>query len=250
MFPQRDAHGEHRNDYHGAFIPQIPDQLIRRFTAPGDLVVDLFAGLGTTLIEARRLGRHAIGVELNPAVAREALARADREPGDTFLGMVEGDATSAATLQRIWNLTGPLEALFPKPDMTAYDAAALVLMHPPYHDIITFSDDPHDLSNQADPLAFLTALKPAFHHAWCLLKPKGVLGLVMGDIYYKGQVVPLAFQTLDLAIQETFLVKGIIVKDIHHTRGKGKDSNLWKYRCLKNGTFTFQHEYVFVLQKP
>lgn len=52
-----------------------PPRLVRRFvalySAPGDLVVDPFAGHGTTLREALRLGRRAVGYELDAAIAAE-----------------------------------------------------------------------------------------------------------------------------------------------------------------------------------
>ena len=34
---------------------------------PGDVVLDPYAGSGTTLLAARQLGRHWVGIELNPA---------------------------------------------------------------------------------------------------------------------------------------------------------------------------------------
>ncbi len=64
---QRQGHHGART---GAFPAEIPRRLIRMFSVRGDTVLDPFAGTGTTLWEAARLGRSAVGVERDPKVYR------------------------------------------------------------------------------------------------------------------------------------------------------------------------------------
>ena len=59
----------------GAFPAEIPERLIRMFSLLGDTVLDPFAGTGTTLWAARRLGRNSVGVEIDPERSRELVRR-------------------------------------------------------------------------------------------------------------------------------------------------------------------------------
>ena len=65
LIDKRDSSGKHENNYHGNFIPQIPNQLIRRYTNHGDTVLELFTGSGTTLYECEKLNRNYIGFDIN-----------------------------------------------------------------------------------------------------------------------------------------------------------------------------------------
>ncbi|MDW8319924.1 MAG: DNA methyltransferase [Armatimonadota bacterium] len=58
------THGFHT--YPAMFIPQVARKLIATFSEEGDTVLDIFCGSGTALVEAKLLGRHSIGIELNP----------------------------------------------------------------------------------------------------------------------------------------------------------------------------------------
>jgi len=57
------------------FPPELPRRCILAGSRVGDTVLDPFAGAGTTLLVADRLGRHGVGVELNPEYVALAEAR-------------------------------------------------------------------------------------------------------------------------------------------------------------------------------
>ena len=60
------------------YTPQLVAAFVEAFTGPGDLVLDPFAGFGTTLRTAETLGRRAVGLEIDPvrvAYARSRLSR-------------------------------------------------------------------------------------------------------------------------------------------------------------------------------
>ena len=50
----------------GRYISQIPAAIIGALSSPGDTILDPFCGSGTSLVEAQRLGRFGIGIDLNP----------------------------------------------------------------------------------------------------------------------------------------------------------------------------------------
>jgi DNA methylase len=70
----------------GKMLPTITRYAVRTYTDPGDTVLDPMAGIGTTVVEAMRLGRRGVGVEYEPGWANLAatnvrLAERDGAPG-------------------------------------------------------------------------------------------------------------------------------------------------------------------------
>jgi hypothetical protein len=235
--PRRDNSGVHTADYWGNFIPQIPYQMMLRYTRKGDWVLDTFAGAGTTLIEGQRLGRHTIGIELQASIADQARQRvaAEDNPSNVVLDIVNDDCTLVdypALLKR-----------------HGQQHVQLVMMHPPYFDIIKFSADQRDLSNAPSLDAFLAQMGAVVEKVAPVLERGRFLVLVIGDKYASGEWIPLGFLTMQAVLQHGFLLKSIIVKNFDQTAGKRTQSELWRYRALVNGFYIFKHEYIFVFQK-
>lgn len=55
--------------------PELVGHLMELFSDPGALVLDPFAGVGTTLLQARASGRYAVGIEMDEAQCAETVRR-------------------------------------------------------------------------------------------------------------------------------------------------------------------------------
>jgi len=71
-FPERGDWATHNPKYRGNFAPQIPRNLILRYSREGDIVLDPTVGSGTTLIETKLLKRKGIGFDINPSAVEIA----------------------------------------------------------------------------------------------------------------------------------------------------------------------------------
>jgi len=238
LIERRDSSGAHSSDYWGNFVPQIPNQLMRRYTKQGDWVLDPFVGSGTTLIESQRLGRNGIGVELQPEVADQARRAIASEPNHygVHAEVLTGDSAEAdfASLLR----------------SRGSEQAQLVIVHPPYHDIIRFSTDERDLSNAPSVEEFLERLLRVIVRAAAVLEAGRYLALVIGDKYSRGEWIPLGFLAMDAVLKTgQFALKSIVVKNFEGTQGKRQQQELWRYRALVGGFYVFKHEYIFLFRK-
>ncbi|MEK6300721.1 MAG: DNA methyltransferase [Acidobacteriota bacterium] len=237
VLPKRDTAGAHLAWYWGNFIPQIPHQLMLRYTKKGDCVLDPFLGSGTTLIECRSLGRNGIGVELNPEVAREAGALIEKEPNrySVETRVVTGNSRSLDLRPTLGEL--------------GVQQVQLLIMHPPYHDIIRFSEDHADLSSAETTEDFLKMFGAVVDNTTPLLEKGRYFALVIGDKYEKGEWVPLGFYCMNEVLKRDYSLKSIVVKNFDETRAKRDQKQLWRYRALVGGFYIFKHEYIFLFRK-
>jgi len=237
VLDRRDTSGVHLAWYWGNFIPQIPHQMMLRYTKKGEWVLDTFVGSGTTLIECRRLGRNGIGIELNPDVAERAKKLINKE-NNKFNVITEIFVEDSRTVntKEILNKLGIRQF-------------QLLIMHPPYHNIIKFSKDPKDLSMAKNVDEFLKMFGEAVDNITPLLANGRYFALVIGDKYSKGEWVPLGFYCMNEVLKRGYLLKSIIVKNFEETRGKRNQKDLWRYRALVGGFYIFKHEYIMLFKK-
>lgn len=237
ILDKRDKSGAHNASYWGNFIPQIPNQFLRRYTKQGEWVLDPFLGSGTTLIECKRLGRNGIGVELLPEVVDIANKNISNED-NKFNVRIEVITANSTEL----NFKQELEKRNIK-------SVQFLIMHPPYWDIIKFSKNNKDLSNAKSVDEFLSLFGKVVDNTYDILDKNRYFAVVIGDKYSQGEWIPLGFYVMNEVLKRAYVLKSIIVKNFEETKGKMNQKELWRYRALVGGFYIFKHEYIFLFKK-
>lgn len=173
------------------FTESVATLVVESLTAPAEVVLDPFAGYGTTLAVANRLGRSAIGVELLPE--RVDLIR-QRAPRAT---VIEGDARGLHEL-----ITEPVD---------------LCLTSPPY---MTANAHPHNPLTAYETLdgdyrTYLEHLARLARTVRDLLRPGGHLVVNVANIRHGGHTTPLAWDVARAVGRVLpFLGETVIVWDV------------------------------------
>ena len=225
-FPNRGNWATHDAKFRGNWSPYIPRNLLLRYSIEGDTVLDQFVGGGTTLVEAKLLNRDIIGVDINIAAlerCREKTAFERPNAGKVYIK--QGDAR---------NLAFVLD-----------ESIDFICTHPPYANIIHYSDDiDGDLSNY-DVKDFLAQMEPVAAECFRVLKPGNFCAILMGDTRKRGCVVPMSFDVMKIFERNGFKTKEIIIKEQHNCKATG----YWKTNSLKYNFLLLAHEYLFILKK-
>ena len=180
-FAQRDNTHGHSNEYHGNYIPQIAQQLYERFTKKGDIVLDLFLGSGTSAIEAINMKRRCIGVELKPEQTEIVRSKFSEKELVTDVNLICADSAAKSTKEKIQA----------RLDVMRSEKAQFLILHPPYDDIIKFSDRKEDLSNCGSTEKFYELFKQVAQNGYDMLEKGRFAALIIGDKYSNGEIVPL-----------------------------------------------------------
>jgi site-specific DNA-methyltransferase (adenine-specific) len=98
-FPRVCGTFKERAGWHGCQMPeQLLGRIIRACSNPGEVVLDPFAGSGSTLVTAKKLGRRWLGFELSKEYAKQAQARLDAaRPGQPLEGSEEPLTSAPST---------------------------------------------------------------------------------------------------------------------------------------------------------
>jgi DNA modification methylase len=225
-FPERGNWATHDAKYRGTWSPYIPRNLILRYSNHGDFVLDQFAGGGTTLIEAKLLGRNVLGVDVNPTALDRCREKTAFDcPNSGSVRVRQGDARDLGFLS-----DGSVD---------------FICTHPPYADIIHYSDDIQGDLSLLKVKDFLVAMETVASECYRILKSGKFCAILMGDTRKKGCVIPMSFDVMRIFQNAGFTLKELIIKEQHNCKATG----YWKENSIKYNFLLLAHEYLFVFRK-
>lgn len=219
--------------YRGNWAPEVPRNLILKYTKPGDTVLDQMVGSGTTAIECKLLGRNCIAVDINP---------------DAIM----------VTRDRLNFSYNTLDPKFPKIEIKTYVGDArnlnliednsidLIATHPPYVSIISYSNNKveGDLSRIKNVNEFVKEMKKVAQECFRVLKPGKHCAILIGDTRKHRHYIPVAFRVMQAFLEIGFILKEDIIKLQWHMKST-RERWSGKYDFYK-----IAHEHLFVFRKP
>src|SRR3954447_17591345 len=200
--------------YKGATPSYIIWNLLQRYTKEKDLVVDAFAGSGTTLDVARDLNRKGLGYDVHPT--RKDIFRVD-----------------ARKLP---------------PELT--NKVDFVFIDPPYSTHLDYGEDPRDIGklDVAQGSAYYDAMEQVFREILRILKPGAHMGLYVSDSYVKGK----GFFPIGIELFSPLRAVASDPVDVISVVRHNKTLKMGNYRkAAEEGNFFLRgFNYLFIMRKP
>lgn len=236
---------------HPATFPlALAERLIAVLTRDwDDLVVDPFVGSGTTVLAAARLGRPALGLDVNARYVE--LARRRLEAALAAGASQSGAARAAGRYRLACDDCRRLER------HAAAGSAALCLTSPPYWNVLRrrrtadglpprpYSDAPEDLGNVEGYGEYLRRLEEAFAAVHRVLRPGGYLAVVVMDLRQGDRFYPLHADLGGRLQAGGFTWEDLVIWDRRHEYHRLRPLG-FPHRFRVNKV----HEYVLLLRKP
>lgn len=132
-----------------------------------------------------------------------------------------------------------------KLDFIPNEKIDFICTHPPYADIIKYSDDLDNDLSRCNVKDFLAEMEKVAAESYRVLKSNKFCAILMGDTRKKGCMIPMSFEVMKVFQKAGFTLKEIIIKEQHNCRATG----YWKTNSVKYNFLLIAHEYLFVFRK-
>lgn len=198
------------NKYAGVTPAFIIYNLVKRYTEPGDLVVDPMAGSGTTLDVCKEEGRKCKAYDIAPP-------RKD---------IIQNDARN-----------------IPLPD----NSVDMIFIDSPYGDNIKYNEHPGNIGKySAETDVFYHELEKVMIECNRILKPGKVIAWLIGDQWVKKKFTPVGFSIYQRLSKYFDTVDIISVV----RRGQTSNTGIWHNRALRFNFYLRGFKYLLIMKKP
>lgn len=109
----------------------------------------------------------------------------------------------------------------------------LICTHPPYADIIQYSDNIEEDLSRLKVKDFLEEMKKVVAESYRVLKSGKFCAVLMGDTRKKGHMIPMAFDVMKIFQDTGLVLKELIIKEQHNCKATG----YWKTNSVKYNFF-------------
>jgi len=230
-FKQRGKWATHTGEYRGNWSPYIPRNVILKYSKPGELVLDYFCGAGTTAVEAKLLGRRCIAFDINDKAVELAKENLNFTAESEHLQIYEPQLSvrDARNLFFIEN-----------------ESINLICTHPPYANIIHYTDSKESDLSFLDIDDFLKEMSKVARESFRVLKPGRQCAILIGDTRRKKHVIPLGFKLINVFLDAGFKLRELVIKRQHNCKTTG----FWYTNSIKYNFLLLAHEYLPIFEKP
>jgi DNA modification methylase len=198
------------NKYAGVTPAFIIYNMVRRYTEPGDLVVDPMAGSGTTLDVCKEEGRRCKAYDISP----------------TRPDIKQNDARKIPDL-----------------DDNTVD---MIFIDSPYGDNIRYNEHPDDIGKiSSEEERFYEELELVMQECHRMLKPGKVLGWLIGDQWVKGKFTPAGLKIYE-RLTKYFEPMDIVCVA---RRSQTSNTGIWYNRALRFNFYLRGFKYLFLMRK-
>jgi adenine-specific DNA methylase/DNA modification methylase len=237
------ADEERKLNHPAIFTVKLASKLIDTFCKPnGGVVLDCFAGSGTTLIAGLLKEKDVIGFDLNADYKKLFIKRATASYN-----------IQPYALEDKYIIGNSLELS----KSIAEASVDLCITSPPYWDIlnrqrtadnkinINYSSKSEDLGNIEDYEEFIKLLKDVYYEVYKVLKPKSYFIVNVMDLRKKDKFYPLHIDASRIAQEVGFTFEDIIIWDRQSEYNNMRPLG-YPFKFIVNKV----HEYILVFRKP
>ena len=217
-------------EIHPAVFPiALPKKCIELFTHKGELVLDPFVGIGTTLIAAKDLERNAVGFDLNKSYVTFAKKRLSQTKlqGNTQQIIIDEDSINIPKYLdketiSLCVTSPPYANMLNKPKLNKSRIGNL-RYNQHYKKVQQYSNNPRDLGTM-EPKKFAEELGKIYEKILPLLKPKAHCVINITDLWWENKRI---------------LLYSYVIESMEKAGYELRNTIIWDRRNLINGAGIF-----------